>query len=592
LNKAAIVIIAATMLMAPLGAFAQLNQPGISRLDIIDANYSGPVFLDAFWTDRTTAPPAGTSLEKIEVAPGDGASVLAVTLVNRGFSEITAVTGFLSLPGGFKAAGTGTGQAVATYNNIVPAGGAFTLFFQVDITDKASIREYTAPLKIEFSRTLEVGTPRTADLSAPFKVTGKVILDASSTGGVTPGTSAKVPIEITNTGSAPATGVIATVPGSSGINPATQQASIISLGQKTFELGAIPPGGSVTINPTIYASNASGETLQAVSLQIGYGNAYGVRKNATVPVGLVVLPDTASSLLNVTPAGESSSIIAAGKITDLNVNLVNNDSRHLENVIVSVSSQSDSIKILGNTSWTVGNVAANSSTELSTKVFASKDMIGKATTFTYTVQHLSAGQPGVETFNLGTYVDGEIKVRAYDLGVTYIGGVPNLSGNLLNEGNTIALFTTIELVSGDGLVSKLPPQQYLGDLTENSPLPFSIPIDIADNATAGTYPIELKVEYKDSLKQLQTFEVKSDVAFAPEAKPAEGAQQGQAMSPAMIGIIIGVIAAIIIAIVVIRRRSKSKLHRTIQFSKQGSNNNGGDIESMLDSQLKKPEERK
>lgn len=590
MNKAAIAIIAA-MLLAPIGAFAQMQpgQPGVSRADIINTNYTGPVFLDAFWTDRTSAPPTGTSLEKLEVAPGDGVSVLAVTLVNRGFSEITAVTGFLSLPGGFKAAGTGNSQAAATYNNIVPAGGAFTLFFQVDITSKASISEYNTPLKVEFSRTLEVGTPRTSDLIAPFKVTGKVILDASSTGGVTPGTSGKVPITITNTGSAPATGVIVTVPGSSGINPATQQASIISLGQKTFELGAIPPGGSATINPTIYAGNSAGESLQAMSLQIGYGNAYGVRKNATVPVGLVVLPDTASSLLNVVPAGESSSVITAGKITDLNVNLMNNDGQQLDNVIVSIRSQSDSIKILGNTSWTVGNVAPHSSTQLSTRVFASKDMIGKATTFTYTVQHLSAGQPEIETFSLGSYVDGEIKVRAYDLAVSYIGGVPNISGNLLNEGNTIALFTTIEVVSADGLVTNLPPQQYLGDLTENSPLPFSIPIDIKEGTGAGTYPIELKVEYKDSLKQLQTFNVKTNATFTPEAKPEAGAQQGPATNPAMIGIIAAVVVAIVIAVIFLRRRRKSKLHKTIQFSKEG---NGGDIESVLDSHMKKPEERK
>ena len=151
MNKAAIAIVV-VMVLVPIGAFAQMqpSQGGVSRADIINTNYTGPAFLDAFWTDRTSAPPAGTSLEKLEVAPGDGASVLAVTLINRGFSEITAVTGSLSLPGSFKAAGTGTGQAVATYNNIVPAGGAFTLFFQVDITNKASITEYNAPLKIEF----------------------------------------------------------------------------------------------------------------------------------------------------------------------------------------------------------------------------------------------------------------------------------------------------------------------------------------------------------------------------------------------------------------------------------------------------------
>jgi hypothetical protein len=114
---------AAMLLLVPVSAFAQQpGQPGVSRLNIIDANYTGPVFLEAFWTDRTTMPPAGTSLEKIEVAPGDGASVLAVTMVNRGFSDITAVSGEIRLPAGFVASGTGSSAAVATHNNIVNAG--------------------------------------------------------------------------------------------------------------------------------------------------------------------------------------------------------------------------------------------------------------------------------------------------------------------------------------------------------------------------------------------------------------------------------------------------------------------------------------
>jgi hypothetical protein len=588
LIKIAIAVMAA-MLVAPLGAFAQQpGQPGISRADIIDTNYSGPVFLDAFWTDRTTAPPAGTSLEKQEVGPGDGSSVLAVTMINRGFSDITGVTGTLSLPSAFKASGSGTGQAVATYNNIVSAGGAFTLFFQVDISDKASVGQYSAPLKVEFSRTLEVGTPRTADLNVPFKVTGKSILDASSDGGIAPGTSSKVAIVITNTGTAPATGVVVTVPGTSGLNAASQQASIISLGKKTFEFGVIQPGGSAKIEPTLYASNAAGQSLQAVGLQVSYGNAYGVRKNVTIPVGLVVLPESSRSLLNVAPAS-GSSIITAGKITDLNVTISYNGNEQLSDTVVSLSSASESIKILGNTSWTVGDMPAKSSRELSTRVFASTDMIGKAATFTFTVQHLSGGQPEIETFSVGTYVDGEIKVKAYELGITYIGGKPNIMGNLLNEGNTLALFTTVDVVSADGLVNKLPPQQYLGDLTQNSPLPFSIPVDVSYRTAAGTYPVVLKVEYKDTLKQLQTLEVKGNVAFAPEATPATGAQQGPAMSPMMIGIIAGVIAAIVIAVVVIRARRKARLHKRIEFSKKG---NGGDIESVLDSQLKKPDERK
>jgi hypothetical protein len=306
-----------------------------------------------------------------------------------------------------------------------------------------------------------------------------------------------------------------------------------------------------------------------------------VRKAANITVGMVILPESASSVVSISPAGESS-IVTSGNITDLNVVLANNGDQELSDVLVSVKSQSEFIKILGDTSWTVGDMEPSSSQELSTKVFASADMIGQAATLTFTVQHISVGgQPEIETIDLGTYVDGEIGIRAYEIDSSYIGGVPNITGNLLNEGNVVALFTTVELVSADGLVDELPPQQYLGDLTENSPLPFSIPV--------GTYPVVLKVEYKDSLKQLHTIEIKSDIAFAPEANPADEAAAGQGGGQMMIAVAVVIVIAVAIAAFFVMRRRKSKLKRTIQYSK----GNGDDsIESVLDNQLRKPEERK
>jgi hypothetical protein len=571
------------IVFSPLAALAQL-----SETDIVNAKLSGPVFLDAFWTDRTTAPPLGTPLSKVEVGPGDGSSILAITLVNRGFSDITSVTGTLSLPSGFTSSSLISSQAVASYNGIVTAGNTFTLFFQVNVLDNALIQNYNSSLKVEYSRTLEAGMPRTADINVPFKLTGKVILDASSEGGVTPGTSGKIMIKIANTGSAPATGVIVTVPGSSGVNPTTQQASLVAVGKKSFEIGTINPGNFSTITPVLYASNSAGETLQTVQLQISYGNTYGEKKDSAVPVGLIILPTSSSSPLSVTPIGNST-IITAGKITDLKLSLSNNGNQQLSDVVASINSSAEQIKILGKTSWTVGEIAPGATREISTQVFSSTDMIGKAATFKLTVQRISAEQPQIETFDIGTYVDGEISVKAYDIGVAYIGGVPNISGNLLNEGNVHALFTTVEVISADGLTDSLPPQQYLGDLTENSPLPFSIPIHFSNSTGAGTYPVGLRVQYKDSLKEQHTLDIKTNVEYIPQA-PTSNTQQMQAANSMIIGIIAAIVILGIIAAIVMRMRKRSKLKQAFDFSKQKGNNNGGnggdDIDSVIDTHLK------
>ena len=95
------VLAAVLFSQAAVSAFAQERGP--TKQEILDANYSGPIVLDAFWTDRTTPPPANESLNKVEVAPGDGASVLAVVFVNRGLSEITSVAGRMDMPPGFRA---------------------------------------------------------------------------------------------------------------------------------------------------------------------------------------------------------------------------------------------------------------------------------------------------------------------------------------------------------------------------------------------------------------------------------------------------------------------------------------------------------
>lgn len=463
--KLAITFMAIMLLVPAASAYAQ----GASLADIVDSNYGGPVFQDAFWTDRKTLPPAGTSLANVEVAPGDGTSVLAVVLVNRGFSDITAVSGQLELPDGFSATGKGSGRtATASYNDIVRAGGAFTLFFEADVSERARVGTHTALLTVGFNKVLEVGSVTKATLIVPFRVTGKAILDVD--------------------------------------------------------------------RPS----------------------------------------DTA--------AGPS---IVAGKIQDFAFVVSNKGTTPVTSVVVTMSSQSDSLKILEDAKWDIQRIDAGSQADLSTKVFAATQLIGNPASLDLTIEYMSNGQASTERFTLGTYVDGEIAIRAYDISVTYIGGRPNITGNLLNEGNVLALFTTVDVVSADGLVKEVPPQQYLGDLSENSPLPFSIPVELVNGAGAGKYPVMLRVEYKDTLKEPHVFEVGSTVDFAPEETPASATRPGIA-GGAEAGIIAGVIAAATVAVFVIRQRKRAALKRKIEYSKQ----NGSDLESVLDEQLSRPEERK
>ena len=69
-------------------------------------------------------------------------------------------------------------------------------------------------------------------------------------------------------------------------------------------------------------------------------------------------------------------------------------------------------------------------------------------------KYISGDQIKSDSFSIGGNVIGEIKIDINDLIVRYIGDVPNLTGNLLNQGNTKALFTTIEIQSNNPTGSK------------------------------------------------------------------------------------------------------------------------------------------
>ena len=456
--KTIVVFVLLAMFLIPVGVYAQDRGP--TKEEIIESNYSGPVFLDAYWTSGSSGNQSGA---EVDVGPGDGASTLAVVLINRGPSDIAGITGRLSLQDEFRATGKPAGEpAIATFNQVAAVGSTFILFFDVDVLDSANVGEYSALLQIDYSKFFETGTPRSVEMNVQFRVTGEAI------------------VTMTN--------------------------------------------------------------------------------------------------------GESSQI-AAGKIENYTFNVANTGTAPITNVVISMHSPSDSLKILGDSKWTIQRIDEDTHVDLATRVFAANSLIGNPASFEVTIRYSSNGQSSVEAFTLGTYVAGEISISAYDIEINYIGGAPNIVGSLLNEGNTVALFTTIEITSGEGLLSDLPPSQYIGDLEENSPLPFSIPVEVNSNSGAGTYPVSLQIKYKDGLRELHTIDIDSEVQFMP-AKPADESEQSSSMAMILpIGIGVAIAAAIGIA-VALKSRKKTALKRTIQAGKQDE-----DIESVLDSHNKKDDRK-
>lgn len=609
-----------------------------------------PAFQDSYWTDNNEISSSDTTNTNVplkkEVAPGEGAATLAIVLVNKARSDITAVKGYLSLPSGFKTIGilpqdirnnisNSSQYSVDSYNSIIKSGDTFTLYFDINVLKNAEVGWYTASLDLIYSKVLETGQITVKNISIPFRVTGKVVLDVlSENPHLIPGSSNAVKIAIQNKGTANASGVVVSLDGassassslsssnsSSSVNGAsgdgsgddgiTGSISLVNIGNSTFDVGIIPTNGTAEINPLLYPSNSAAETVQNLALQISYGDAYGNVKSSDQSVGLVVSARAPQSILNAEPRvsynnQNSSIILKAGKIQEMEFNVANEGKKSVTNLVITLASQADTVKILGNSKWTFEKLMPESKLNLSTTVFASEDIIGKPIQFSVKIQYVSDEESKTETINLGSYVDGEITVKVYDLDINIIGDRPNLVGNLLNEGNTVALFTTVEMIKSPfseekSLVENSPSQQYLGDLTENSPLPFSIPLMIKNSIKPGIYPVYLRVSYRDNLRILHEITLNGSVDFKPIQQTTREGQSifgigsigsdgisNSSIIPVLIILVIGVIIATIV--VLRKRRSKSKLSKILGSHRDSLKKEEGeeDIHSLLD----KPNDKK
>ena len=615
-------VIAYLVLFTTLGVnvFAQSSNssPTPTTIPISVQTDRVPSFLEAYWTeDSISTSTSTTNNSKKEIGPGEGTSTLAIVFVNRGRTDITGVTGYLTLPPGFRAIEgennvTSPNVAVASYDSIIKAGDTFTMYFTMEVLPQAKVGPYTGDLTLSYSKILEIGQI-SAKMMIPFRLTGKVILDTTLLNqNLTAGYPNPLQILVTNHGTANATGAIVTVVGVSGGTTAANSTSngssvdgstTTTVDSESFNIGNIQAGSSVLITPIIYPEYSSGGTIQTLDLEIAYNNAYGIRTDSDYSKGMIVAPNPPESVLSINPEiisttsssrdyaandnksnvngsedeiNENPIKLTAGRLENLRFSITNNGSLPLTDVVFSLSSGTNSVKILGDSRWRVDYMAPQSNFPMSTTVYAAEDVINNPTEFEVNAEYIERGQSKTDTLNIGAYVDGQIRIRTYDLDINYVGGAPNLVGNLLNEGNTGALFTTIELVNpaanaessqgnlNKSLVTGPSQQQYLGDLSENSPLPFSIPLSIDSDLPASDYPVSLNVTYSDNLRMVHELLLNDTVVYEGQPSTSSNNDGNNGAFTFVNGfsgifpIVIIIIIVIIVGLLLIRRRNKRK----------------------------------
>jgi len=656
---------------------------------ILDATYAGPVVVDSYWVDQGTSSSTDITSNPVkkEIGPGEGPSVFAVVFTNRNSNfPITSVTAYLNLPSGFtptgesanpqllmqhyQAARVAVNPALGNYYGTIQPGAAFTMYFNINVLPTARVGTFATTIVANYVQVGVVGQQCTsALLNVPIVLPGKVIMDASTaTAQIPPQAASPISVTIENKGSAPATGVVATITnlgsskGATGsstnggaITLSSTTTQLVNLGPNTFNIGTIPANSKAVISTTLYASNSAAGSTQLIQLQIDYQNAWGKLLTTDVNTGLVISPNPPQTISLSYIGDATTPVITAGNLDDLNFAVANNSNDTMSNILLSLVPQSTSVSIVGPSTWTIQNMQQGAKQELDTKVFAATSLINTPTSFTLTANYVSKGQSMTNSLTLGTFVVGSIKLQIYGLTANSAGGTSTLVGNLLNQGSTTALFTTIQPTqsplldairaarvanstnnqsqsftpsgqagfqggsggaggqgfqggsggaggqgfqggsggaggqgrAGGGQRGGGSTQQFIGDLSPDSPIPISVPVRGLNSIPPGPYQVAFKVVYADDLKNFHTVILNGTIMVAKSA-PTNTVPQNTTIldqiplpPPVTIGILITV--AIVIAFLIRRKRSAKK---KLKLLTQGDT----DIVSIFDGTKKKENE--
>ncbi len=233
-------------------------------------------FLDAYF---------GTEGSKIEVAPGDKNVPFTVVMSNVGTQDITGIKGKLSLPSAYQSPSGRGVQIVADNDEKASAGNTFSLTFFVDVSDKASIKDYSGNVDVNFSRLRESGE-RSETFSFTFKLTGDSIVNLKPlSGALTSIVNNLVIIEVSNEGTAALNNVDIVLENNL-TSVASTSSSVTNLenvifDQTHWDVGTIGPQSSQTFTFSAFIPESLKNEPLHLPMTITYYNAHGEIQSVT-----------------------------------------------------------------------------------------------------------------------------------------------------------------------------------------------------------------------------------------------------------------------------------------------------------------------
>lgn len=201
--------------------------------------------------------------------------------------------------------------------------------------------------------------------------------------------------------------------------------------------------------------------------------------------------------------------ITAGLPTILNFTITSNTWYGTVDVSYNVQNP---LVIRGENSWTFENMTPEDTITVSVDIYAPVTVLGNTLPTSLTVSYSDEyGNTYTTTETISLIPRGYVKIIYFDIytnpNPARSGQKVSISATLLNKGNVQAFFANVSLLPTEILTLTSTSYSYIGDLDENSPVPFTVEAIVNDDVTNGTYPVIINVYYEDDQFEAHEFNI-------------------------------------------------------------------------------------
>jgi len=156
--------------------------------------------------------------------------------------------------------------------------------------------------------------------------------------------------------------------------------------------------------------------------------------------------------------------------------------------------------VILHTNWDIGHINPGSAKYIETDVYIPESLKGETLRVPMELTYFNAhGDRHTISRIVDFYIKGLIDAKIYDVRVIDLSGKPTVIGEIINEGNEVALFGFVTLEPmGDSNI--IPSTHFIDEIDTDSPVPFNVQLEFDGETKYGEHDIQITVRYKDSLR--------------------------------------------------------------------------------------------